>query len=274
MKIITLGGNGFIASHLLFNNIKDRLNINNINYIINKYKPDIIINTIGYGGKKNVDDCELDKEKTYISNTLIPIMLAQECNNLDIRLITMGSGCCFYGQSANVEKGIDLGWRETDFANPISFYSKTKYSADLILSSIPNTTVLRLRMPISDKDHPRNLLNKLIGYPKVLEEPNSVSFMQDVVNAIEWAIEKEKTGIYHITSPKPLTHSVLLEEYRKYFPNHKYKKITIEELSGMVVATRSNCILDSSKVIDEGFVFGNTDTRVRECVENWVKNRK
>lgn len=297
-KIIVLGKKSFIASHLKYETIKSRLPPDQeyIEWFLDEHCPDIIINTVGHCGKPNIDQCELEKSDTYMSNVVIPLMLACECENRNIHLIHLGSGCIFSGPSPHhiinnkwikdgkyVSEGmlgsgsgntIDLGWTETDIANPVSFYSKTKYACDLAIGSMKNITILRLRMPISSINNPRNLLNKLINYKQVLETPNSVTFLEDLINAIDFVIENKKTGIYNITSPKPLTHSTLLNEYKKYFPNHTYEQISEKELNNIVVAKRSNCILDSSKIINEGFKFGDTDTRVSETVKKFVENLK
>lgn len=271
MKIFSIG-NGFIASHLNYPKIIERLesNSNHIEYILDKYKPNTVINCIGYcGGSKNIDQCEIEKTRTCTSNTVIPIMLAQACENRNIYLINIGSGCIFSGYSQRLR-----GWLETDIPNPVSYYGYTKYACDLAIGSMKNVTTLRIRMPISSINHQRNLLNKLISYKQVLETPNSVTFLEDLLNAIDFVIKNKKTGIYNITSPNPLTHSALLNEYKKYFPNHIYEKISEKELNNIVVAKRSNCILNSSKIINEGFKFENTDTRVCETVKRFVENLK
>lgn len=282
MKIITIG-NGFIASHLPYEIAKYRFtpNLESVFDLLGIYKPDVIINAVGFCGTPNVDQCEIEQEKSNTSNTVIPIMLANECKQRNIHMIHMGSGCINYGPSPHSipyeftgdnRVRVDTGWKETDFSSPLSYYSKSKYATDLTIGSMSNVCVLRLRMPISSTNSPRNLLNKLIKYDRVLEEPNSMTFVSDLVRAIDWAVENRKTGIYNIASPKPLTHSVLLEEFKKHFPGHKYERITKEQLEGLVAAPRSNCILDVSKSISEGFVYGDVDTLVRDTVKEFASN--
>lgn len=295
MKIFTLG-NGFIANHLEYPKITQRVepDQHQIAQMIEKYKPDCIINAIGYCGIPNIDQCEIEKEKTYRTNVIIPTLLALECEKKNIRLIQLSSGCIFSGQSPHLSYHIeteyyedsqyppvyypkisdwkDTGYRENDPADPISTYSKSKYACDLLLQPLKNTTCLRIRMPISDFPSPRNLLNKLISYSKVIELPNSVSFMNELVRIISWVVEKEKTGIYHCTNPEPIKHSQLLEEYRKYFPDHQYQKISEYELSQLVKAPRSNCILDSSKLLTEGFQFQNVKELIQSTVKQFVIN--
>ena len=281
MQILTVG-KGFIASHLYYKTIDERLqaNSNQINSILSKYKPDIIINCIGYCGEYNgtIDACVEQKERTLLSNTIIPTILATECEKLDIRLISIGSGCIFYDQSPNISVSLsgpkDDGWKEENSTNPKSFYSKSKLACDLAIGSMKNTTTLRIRMPISGKDHPRNLLSKLIKYQRVVEEPNSMTFMEDLMNAIDFSIKNETNGIYHIASSIPLTHSVLLDEYCKYKPSHKYEKISVEELNKITKEPRSNCILSIDKAIKRGFGFFDTQDLVRSCVKKFAKNKK
>lgn len=289
MKIIVLGKNSFVATHLPYEKVDDRLSPydNSIMQMINTHKPDAIINCVAYCGVKNIDDCEVNKEKTVITNLVIPTLLAHECYKLGIQLIQPGSGCIFYGPSPNcvwdweasdserkyIPQFKDEGWRETD--NPklehASLYSKIKYACDLAIGNLPNVCTLRLRMPISSRNHPRNLINKLLKYENVLEEPNSVTFLDDLVRVIDWVIEKNKSGTYHVTNPSPLTHPQLLEEYRRYHPKHNYKKINKEELSQFITAPRSNCILDCSKLANEGFIMTPTQTALENCIAQYVR---
>jgi 3,5-epimerase/4-reductase len=289
-KIIIVGLNSFIALHLSYEIANWRLKPNQEDIVafIDEYKPDVIINCCGFTGRPNIDLCEQEKSKTYTANVILPLMLATECERRNIRLIHIGSGCINYGPSPNyyitrtvgenpffeeILEKVDTGWKESD--NPVaqSFYSKSKLCCDQMIGSMPCTTVLRIRMPISDRDHPRNLLNKIISYKKVVEEPNSITFLGDLANAVKFAVENDTSGIYNITNTKPLTHSILLEEYKKYFPEHQYEKITTKELSKIVSASRSNCILDNRKAIMRGFKFADTDTCVREYVKRYAKNK-
>lgn len=280
MKILTLG-NGFIANSLPYEKITDRIYPSDkyINEIIGSYFPDILINCIGYCGSPNIDACELNKEKTFYSNTIIPIMLANFCNKRDIYFINIGSGCLFYsGSPHTVNKllpypiRIDTGWKEEDIPNPLSTYSKSKYACDMVLNCLPNTCTLRIRMPISSKVEPRNLLSKLISYNEIIETPNSMTFISELSRAISFAIVKGLTGTYHITSTKPIYHSQILNEYQKYIPEHKYQSITEEQLDKMTNAKRSNCILDNSKIINAGFKFEDQDLLLKQTVKEFASN--
>lgn len=282
MKVLTLG-QGFVSQHLPYQSTNYRLEatIMSVRTVLDAHKPDVIINCIGKTGTPNVDWCEDNKEETVRSNVVIPTLLAEECNKRNIHLIHVGSGCIFYGSSPNMFYGtnvfgkpiqVDLGWTEKDFANPESFYSKTKYASDLVLGSIPNITVLRIRMPISDRNVPRNLISKLRKYDKVIDIPNSVTFMDDFVNCVDWVVKNRVTGIYHVTNPQTLTAAQIMREYQKYVPEHTFSVISEQELGSLTAAKRSNCVLNTEKLNKAGFKMALAEEALSRCMANYIKN--
>lgn len=264
MKNILILGNGFIASHLPYKILKTRLmgSESEIKAIINAHKPDVIINCIGFCGNPNIDQCEDDKQRTIFANTQLPLQLASETNRFGIQLITIGSGCIFYGRSPNVscEEGniVDPGWREGDVTKPLSTYSTSKYAADLAMNCFDNVTNLRIRMPISNKNNSRNIINKLSKYNKIIDIPNSMTFVDDLVRCIDWCITNDKMGTYHVVNEKPLTAKLIMEEYVKYVPSHKFSIISESDLDSITNAKRSNCILDGSKLKSHGFKMSDS----------------
>ncbi len=274
MNIFTLG-NGFVSSHLPYPKILDRLiaDQQSIRLLLMRYRPDVIVNTLGWGGVKNIDDCELNKERTLLSNTIIPILLAIECEKLDIHLVNISSGCIFSGESINLDYDVkDHGWFEGDFANPQSFYSKTKYACDLAIENLSKTTLLRIRMPISNKNSPRNLINKLRCYNKIIDIKNSVTFVDDLCRCIEWVIYNKKYGIFNVTNSEPLTAVDIMNEYKKYVPEHKFEVISEGELDNLTIAKRSNCLLNSNKLKKSGFIMSNSKEALEKCMKEYIKN--
>lgn len=294
MKIFTVGA-GFVADHLQYQRIVERFDTSSkqIDHLLGVYQPDVLINCIGKTGRPNVDWCEANKEVTASTNTALPILIAEACAKRNIHLIQIGSGCIYFGESPNfhylqgdgtpwpdrtqgtfVVPGIkvDDGWKEDDFANPKSFYSKTKYACDLMLGSMKNVTTLRIRMPISTKNNQRNLINKLRGYKQVIDIPNSVTFMDDLVRCIEWAAKGTRTGVYHVTNPQPVTAAQVMREYQKYNSSHTFEIINEQQLDGLTLAKRSNCILNSDKLTNAGFTMTPSKEALEKCMAEYVKS--
>ncbi len=271
-KILVLG-NGFIAQHLPYANCSvrfpydDRVIIKNI---INLYNPNIIINCIAKTGSPNIDWNEHNKSITYLANTTFPSILADICLERKIKFIHIGSGCIFNGKSPH----LDSKWTETDLANPASYYSKTKYATDLIIGDLPNVLILRIRMPISEQNLPRNLINKLSSYSKIISEPNSMTFMSDFVRCIDWAIQNDITGILHVTNPEPLSAVQIMTEYQKYI-KYDFEEMSLSDLDSITLAKRSNCLLNTDKLTQLGFTMTPSQEALEKCMkaygENYVK---
>lgn len=277
MKVLTLGS-GFVADHLPYEKFSHKMiSPEDIYDMLGSKTPDIVINCIGKTGRPNVDWCETHKEETAFANTALPIMLAEVCAKKNVHLIQIGSGCIYFGQSpykGHTSYAVDPGWKETDFANPASFYSKTKYACDLMLGSMPHVTTLRIRMPVSNRDVPRNLINKLRGYKQVIDIPNSMTFMSDLTRCIEWAVDNRPGGIFHVVNPQPVTAAQIMQEYQTYFSDHQFEIIDEHELDQMTVAKRSNCILSGEKLRLAGFKMTDSEEALSKCMAKYVKNMR
>jgi UDP-glucose 4,6-dehydratase len=297
MKIFSIGA-GFVSEHLEFPTIDSRLDFTSqsIEKMLEQYKPDTLINCIGKTGRPNVDWCESHREETAAINVALPILLAEACAKHSIHLIQISSGCIFFGESPNFHyvqadgsampdnfggsfslrmptRKIDDGWKEDDFANPQSYYSKSKYACDLMLGQMPHVSNLRIRMPISSKNNPRNLINKLRVYKKIINIPNSMTFMDDLVKCVSWVAKNGHTGIFHVVNPEPLTATRIMKEYCKYVPDHTFDILhTEEELDKLTTAKRSNCILDSNKLKWAGFEMTPSEEALSQCMKQYVAN--
>jgi 3,5-epimerase/4-reductase len=235
------------------------------------HKPESVVNAAGKAGRPNVDWCETHELETSRSNTVGPLVLAAACADADAHLLHLGSGCIFYGPSPSPG-----GWREDDFANPTSFYSRTKYAADLVLSRLPNVAIARLRMPIDGAPGPRNLITKLAGYAQVVDVENSVTIVQDLVAVVKALVDRRATGVFHVANPGPVRHSRLMALYRELIePGHRYTLIPEDELvsRGLTMRARSNCILASSRLEALGSAMRPSEIALPEIFRQYAAAR-
>ena len=80
--------------------------------------------------------------------------------------------------------GSGIGFTEEDEPNfKGSFYSYTKTLAEKLLRVYSNVLLLRVRMPISDDLNPRNFVTKISKYEHVVNIPNSMSVLHDLLPA-------------------------------------------------------------------------------------------
>lgn len=276
MKIIIVGL-GFAESHLnsKYIRVPDRLDPSeqSVNKLIDQHRPDLIINCIAKTGRPTVDWCDQNREETLVANVTVPTMLAQACSRQSVRMLHIGSGCIFYGPSPNINDGVDTGWKETDSANPESYYSKTKYATDLSIQDLKNVCILRIRMPLSKRNVPRNYLSKILKYSSLINNANSITFMDDFARGVDWAVDKGKIGIYHLCNPEPVGAAQVVRRYHELAMTNPVPNIPIiseNELNNITVAPRSNCIIDSSKIISEGFDIEPASRQLNNYLSEYI----
>ncbi|GAB4834323.1 hypothetical protein Ancab_032576 [Ancistrocladus abbreviatus] len=212
--------------------------------------PTHVFNAAGVTGRPNVDWCESHKVETIRTNVVGTLTLADVCREKGLVLINYATGCIFeYDSDHPIVSGV--GFKEEDTPNFIgSFYSKTKAMVEDLLKNYENVCTLRVRMPISsDLANPRNFITKITRYEKVVNIPNSMTILDELLPiSIEMA-KRNLTGIWNFTNPGVVSHNEILEMYQKYIdPNFTWKNFTLEEQAKVIVAPRSNNELDTTKL--------------------------
>lgn len=268
-KNILIMGAGYIGMKLRDEwqcTISDRIvsTLKEIETEIDTHRPDILINCIGYTGANNVDDCELDKDGTLFANTFIPIMLAEACLRRGIKLVHISSGCIYH---------FDYAWdplpeeKRGDYFD--LFYSRSKIYAEGALEASLGKygiLVLRIRIPLDIHPHPKNVLTKLIKYKRVIDIPNSLTYIPDFIKAMKHLLEMDAHGVYNVVNRGGLRYPELMEVYRNYVPDFTYETIKYEALK----LRRTNLLLSTRKLESTGFPVRDIKDVLDECVQHYI----
>ncbi|KAL5727767.1 hypothetical protein ACHQM5_000922 [Ranunculus cassubicifolius] len=216
-------------------------------------QPTHVFNAAGVTGRPNVDWCETHKVETIRANVVGTLTLADVCREKGLILINYATGCIFeYDQTH--PQGSGIGFKEEDTPNFIgSFYSKTKAMVEDLLRNYENVCTLRVRMPISsDLTNPRNFITKISKYDRVVNIPNSMTVLDELLPISLEMAKRNLTGIWNFTNPGPVSHNEILEMYRDYIdPSFTWKNFTLEEQAKVIVAQRSNNEMDGAKLKKE-----------------------
>ncbi len=266
-------GTGFIgtriAEHKGYKTISRRytnvLQLRDLENFLENKKLEVVINAIGATGRPNIDWCEDNKKETLESNVMAAQNLGLVCAKNNIYFVHLGSGCIYYGD--NNGKGFSED-DELNFYGP-QFYAKTKILAEKFLKEIPSL-ILRVRMPIDDRPHERNLINKLSKYSKVIDAQNSMTTVPHMLLAVDKLIERKKLGIYNLVNPGTISAYEIMVMYKELVnPKHEFEKFSISELDKKTKGKRSNCYLNSDKLISEGIKMPEIHQAVEECLEKY-----
>jgi dTDP-4-dehydrorhamnose reductase len=216
---------------------------------IEAVKPTHVINAAGVTGRPNVDWCEDHKAETVRANVIGSLNIADICASRGIHHLLYATGCIFeYDQTHQIG---GAGFLETDTPNfHGSYYSHTKAMVEDMLRIYPTTCVLRVRMPISDDLSPRNFITKIVKYDKVVNVPNSMTVLTDLLPVSVIMAERKLTGVYNFCNPGAISHNEVLDLYKKHVdPSYTYSNFSLEEQDKILKAKRSNNTLDHEKLV-------------------------
>ena len=273
MFVLVYGSNGWIGRqfiNLLFeNNIKFVIGKSRNSYHdeIEKVNPTHVVAFIGrtHGeGFSTIDYLEQPgKLKENINDNLFsPLMIAEACHNLNIHYTYMGTGCIFTRDEFNDT------FTEDDKPNFFgSSYSTVKGYTDQLMKNFSNVLNLRIRMPITDTQNPRNFITKITTYDKICSIPNSMSVLPDLLPRIISMMKDNITGTLNFTNPGVISHNEILEMYRDIVdPTFTWKNFTQEEQREILLSERSNNRLDTTKLESMFPDIPNIHDAVRDCL--------
>lgn len=120
-----------------------------------------------------------------------------------------------------------------------------------LLAHYPTTCTLRVRMPISDDLSSRNFITKIVKYDRVVDVPNSMTVLTELLPVSLVMAERSLVGIYNFCNPGAISHNEVLDLYKKYVdPDYTYTNFTLEEQEKILKAGRSNNTLDHTKLME------------------------
>lgn len=278
-KKVLILGKGYVGGYVLANMAKnptidvEALSKAELDYtdewylrdFLKENKFDYLVNAQGFTGRPNVDQAEVEKEACWKYNVQVPLMFSRVCKDLDIQPIHITSGCIF--------TGYDKAWSEIDEPNygvfnpDASFYSTSKHAFESVNDF---GLTIRIRMPFCDILHDRSYLTKIHKYDNLIQAVNSKTYIPDLVDFIETLVEDGRTGtdVIHFCNPEPVDTGGVIDLMRSFeLENLNWNFVEFEELG--CKANRSNCILDSTKAVEEyGYALQTEAEALKKALAN------
>ena len=267
MKFLLYGGNGWIGKK-----VQKILKSKNHQFILGESRvddvstlekeieivnPDRIISMIGrtHGNGFSTIDYLEQKDKLYENirdNLFGPIVLREMSNKFKIHTTYLGTGCIFNYDNNHPENS-DQGFNEEDIPNFFgSSYSVVKGFTDRIFHFETKYTLnVRIRMPISHDQSPRNFIKKITSYAKICSIPNSMTILEDMLPIMIELSHNQQNGTINLTNPGYITHNEILEYYKEIVdPDFTWTNFSIDEQSKILKSDRSNNYLDTKLLKD------------------------
>ncbi|GAB1446707.1 dTDP-4-dehydrorhamnose reductase [Flammeovirgaceae bacterium] len=187
-----------------------------VNEIISQVQPEVIINT---AAMTQVDHCETEQEKCWLSNVTAVAYLVKACEKEKVRLIHVSTDFIFDGTQGAL--------KENAKPNPVNYYGKSKLAAEKIIQeSNIEWAILRTVLVFGiTSDLSRS--NIVLWVKKNLEEGKVINVVndqwrtptlaEDLAMGCYLATIKNARGIYHISGEEMMTPYDIAVETAKFF---------------------------------------------------------
>jgi len=107
----------------------------------------------------------------------------------------------------------------------------------------------------------------MLGFNRIIDQQNSITYVPDFLNALEFLINKEAYGIYNIVNKETLSLVELLQSYNEYTGKTVKKEIIKTEDLGL---NRTNVRLSTNKLEESGFNVRSIHDCLPECLKSYT----
>ena len=234
---------------------------------INLHNPDIIINAAWKTWVPNVDWCESNKEQTLTVNVAGAINIASIASDLGVYFVHIWSWCIFewdnWGRWFTEEDSANFDW---------SFYSRTKTISEIALKEF-DALQLRIRIPIEWNSCPKNVINKLIKYDKIISVDNSFTVVEDFLSTLKSMIKDKRKWVYNMTNEWYCNHEFIMNLYKEIVDqDFSFEVMSLESLAKITAAKRSNCVLNTDKREGQWYSMPNIKDRLPDIMQKYRDN--
>jgi len=212
-----------------------------------KISPDVIILT---AAMTNVDQCEVDRKLASKINVKGALNIVKVCTKTNSKLVFLSTDFVFDG-----EKKRGYCYKETDIPNPLSYYAKTKYKAELIIfNSGIEYLICRAAVLYGWNKTKLNFITWILDNLKqnnqmsiITNQINSPTHVLNLAQIILKLIEKKTKGIYNTAGNCALNRYEIALKCAEVFGYNKNLIIPVDFFEQKAIRPK-NVGLDISKL--------------------------
>lgn len=284
MKILVYGSQGWIGQQVI-----EELKNQNVEFVegicraetaddleleIKLINPTHVMSFIGrtHGpGYTTIDYLEQPgKVKENVRDNLYsPITLALLTKKYNIHYTYLGTGCIFEYEDDKIS------FDETDVPNFFgSGYSIVKGYTDRLMHLFDNVLNVRIRMPITGTNNPRNFITKITSYKKICSIANSMTVLPELIPIMIDLARNKHVGTINLTNPGTITHNEILEMYKEIVdPEFTWTNFTVDEQNLILASKRSNNHLITDKLESLYPNVLSIKESVKKCLLEYKNNK-
>jgi len=185
-------------------------------------------------------------------NLYAPVALMYLAQKHGIHYTYLGTGCIFtYDEEHKEGQDPKTGFHEGSLPNFFgSAYSTVKGFTDRLFHLMGTQALnVRIRMPITGDDGPRNFITKITTYKKICSISNSMTVLPELLPIMLEMAARKEVGTVNLVNPNPISHNQILQMYKDIVdPSFKWENFTVEEQSKILLSERSNNTLSTARL--------------------------
>lgn len=243
---------------------------------------------INFAAKTLVDECEVERGNkdgiVWRTNAIAPVILARACRDLDLPFVQISTDYVLSGDT--------YPHKEDEEINPVdSFYAQSKAEAERqLLAMSGKIHIIRIQRPFSDDHSYRgdmlrdayrtNKENKT--YFGITDQMLTPTYVNDCVRAINKIASSEEYGIWHVSSPDPISPyeliSMAFKELEKQNLSINWGLLKVGKFDDFKDRWKSprprHTAFDVSKFESHFGKIRPLKEQIKEWAENFAKNLK
>lgn len=231
MKTIVLG-NGYIGSGFAeYGNFpvigKDQFeytgyNFNELIPLIADY--DVIINCIGFTDTKASELKENGRVLLHVNSNLVG-ELSKYCNENNKKFVHISTGDLYGNSFTEYRIGTDKATLvKTEWEKNVETCADldigTEYRFSKVLGermcNLENDLVIRIRLPFDGRNHPKNLMCKVVKFTNFYMFQTSLTYVPDMVKATIALVNAKQSGIFNVTQNETASILFLMRNVLQY----------------------------------------------------------
>jgi dTDP-4-dehydrorhamnose reductase len=220
-------------------------------------KPDVVIHL---AAKAETDWVETHFEEALRVNVDGAVNVVRAALDVGAR-VAYFSSACLYPDNRKPHG-------ESSLMAALCKYTETKLQAERALASYAQRVlIVRMRQPFSNHRHPRNLLEKLARCTAFIDEPNSMTHLEEGLPIVWRLLQDGVAGPINITNQgwtTPYRIAMLIREHLR--PEMTAARISYDELLAQVVAVRVNSLVDNARLQGLGHRLKPVEDAVVDCL--------
>jgi dTDP-4-dehydrorhamnose reductase len=265
---------------------------------VRKMRPGLLINADDSVEAPGQESAEAERMEMLQANTVLPQTIARVCDATNTPWGHVSSGSIYCGAKIgtngqfHIEEDLSQkdvrslfaahperfrGFSELDepnfsFKSYCTFYSGTKALAEEALRSSRNY-IWRLRLPFNEADEAANFLSQLQDGAYQHDAINSLSQLEDCVNAcLDLWERRAPFGIYNVVNPGAIcTRDILQMIHRILKPRRHFQLLVYDGNAELQQGKppHSDCILDVSKLERNGIKLCCVQEAIEKALQKW-----